>query len=382
MMITVKKLNKMSSRVDVIFNDNCVNNPDETNPDVILLRSFDMTDYPVGDKLKAVCRLGAGVNNIPHKEYAKRGIVVFNTPGANAHAVAELTIAGMFLAARHVKDALFWMQSLPADDNLKTTVEKGKSAFSGFEISGKTLGLIGFGQIAKQTAKMALALGMKVASANRTFYTAEMLEREGLSGVEFKRDFDEVFASSDFVSLHVPFAAELKGLVNDEKFAIMKNGAVLINNARGELVDSESVKKALESGKLSAYVTDFCPKELLNVKNVIALPHLGASTAEAEDNCADMIAAQLTDFLKNGNVKNSVNFPDVFAPLKKTHRLLILGNESAVPEIKAIAESINADVVSAVHKSGTSAALADSDEELDKSLFEKTSGVYRVLKIK
>lgn len=382
MMITVKKLNKMSSRVDVIFNDNCVNNPDETNPDVILLRSFDMTDYPVGDKLKAVCRLGAGVNNIPHKEYAKRGIVVFNTPGANAHAVAELTIAGMFLAARHVKDALFWMQSLPADDNLKTTVEKGKSAFSGFEISGKTLGLIGFGQIAKQTAKMALALGMKVASANRTFYTAEMLEREGLSGVEFKRDFDEVFASSDFVSLHVPFAAELKGFVNDEKFAIMKNGAVLINNARGELVDSESVKKALESGKLSAYVTDFCPKELLNVKNVIALPHLGASTAEAEDNCADMIAAQLTDFLENGNVKNSVNFPDVFAPLKKAHRLLILGSESAVPEIKAIAKSINADVVSAVHKSGTSAALADSDEELDKSLFEKTSGVYRVLKIK
>lgn len=382
MMITVKKLNKMSSRVDVIFNDNCVNNPDETNPDVILLRSFDMTDYPVGDKLKAVCRLGAGVNNIPHKDYAKRGIVVFNTPGANAHAVAELTIAGMFIAARHVKDALFWMQSLPADDNLKTTVEKGKSAFSGFEISGKTLGLIGFGQIAKQTAKMALALGMKVASANRTFYTAEMLEREGLSGVEFKRDFDEVFANSDFVSLHVPFTAELKGFVNDEKFAIMKNGAVLINNARGELVDSESVKKALESGKLSAYVTDFCPKELLNVKNVVALPHLGASTAEAEDNCADMIAAQLTDFLKNGNVKNSVNFPDVFAPLKKTHRLLILGNESAVPEIKAIAESINADVVSAVHKSGTSAALADSDEELNKSLFEKTSGVYRVLKIK
>lgn len=381
-MITVKKLNKMSSRVDVIFNDNCVNNPDETNPDVILLRSFDMTDYPVGDKLKAVCRLGAGVNNIPHKDYAKRGIVVFNTPGANAHAVAELTIAGMFIAARHVKDALFWMQSLPADDNLKTTVEKGKSAFSGFEISGKTLGLIGFGQIAKQTAKMALALGMKVASANRTFYTAEMLEREGLSGVEFKRDFDEVFANSDFVSLHVPFTAELKGFVNDEKFAIMKNGAVLINNARGELVDSESVKKALESGKLSAYVTDFCPKELLNVKNVVALPHLGASTAEAEDNCADMIAAQLTDFLKNGNVKNSVNFPDVFAPLKKTHRLLILGNESAVPEIKAIAESINADVVSAVHKSGTSAALADSDEELNKSLFEKTSGVYRVLKIK
>ena len=376
-MITVKKLNKMSSRVDVIFNDNCVNNPDETNPDVILLRSFDMTDYPVGDKLKAVCRLGAGVNNIPHKEYAKRGIVVFNTPGANAHAVAELTIAGMFLAARHVKDALFWMQSLPADDNLKTTVEKGKSAFSGFEISGKTLGLIGFGQIAKQTAKMALALGMKVASANRTFYTAEMLDREDLSGVEFKRDFDEVFKFSDFVSLHVPFAAELKGFVNDEKFAIMKNGAVLINNARGELV-----KKALECGKLSAYVTDFCPKELLNVKNVVALPHLGASTAEAEDNCADMIAAQLTDFLKNGNVKNSVNFPDVFAPLKKTHRLLILGNESAVPEIKAIAESINADVVSAVHKSGTSAALADSDEELDKSLFEKTSGVYRVLKIK
>lgn len=303
-MITVKKLNKMSSRVDVIFNDNCVNNPDETNPDVILLRSFDMTDYPVGDKLKAVCRLGAGVNNIPHKEYAKRGIVVFNTPGANAHAVAELTIAGMFLAARHVKDALFWMQSLPADDNLKTTVEKGKSAFSGFEISGKTLGLIGFGQIAKQTAKMALALGMKVASANRTFYTAEMLDREDLSGVEFKRDFDEVFKFSDFVSLHVPFAAELKGFVNDEKFAIMKNGAVLINNARGELVDSESVRKALECGKLSAYVTDFCPKELLNVKNVVALPHLGASTAEAEDNCADMIAAQLTDFLENGNVKN------------------------------------------------------------------------------
>lgn len=381
-MITVKKLNKMSSRVDVIFNDNCVNNPDETNPDVILLRSFDMTDYPVGDKLKAVCRLGAGVNNIPHKEYAKRGIVVFNTPGANAHAVAELTIAGMFLAARHVKDALFWMQSLPADDNLKTTVEKGKSAFSGFEISGKTLGLIGFGQIAKQTAKMALALGMKVASANRTFYTAEMLDREDLSGVEFKRDFDEVFKFSDFVSLHVPFAAELKGFVSDEKFAIMKNGAVLINNARGELVDSESVKKALECGKLSAYVTDFCPKELLNVKNVVALPHLGASTAEAEDNCADMIAAQLTDFLENGNVKNSVNFPDVFAPLKKAHRLLILGSESAVPEIKAIAKSINADVVSAVHKSGTSAALADSDEELDKSLFEKTSGVYRVLKIK
>ena len=311
---------------------------------------------------------------------AKKGVVVFNTPGANANAVKELVILAMLLASRDVIGGNKWVNGLT--ENVAKTTEKGKSAFSGFEISGKTLGLIGFGQIAKQTAKMALALGMKVASANRTFYTAEMLEREGLSGVEFKRDFDEVFANSDFVSLHVPFAAELKGFVNDEKFAIMKNGAVLINNARGELVDSESVKKALESGKLSAYVTDFCPKELLNVKNVVALPHLGASTAEAEDNCADMIAAQLTDFLKNGNVKNSVNFPNVSAPLKKAHRLLILGSESAAPEIKAIAKSINADVVSAVHKSGTSAALADSDEELDKSLFEKTSGVYRVLKIK
>lgn len=382
MMITVKKLNNMSPRVDVIFNDKCVNSPDENNPDVILLRSFDMTNYPVGDKLKAVCRLGAGVNNIPHKEYAKRGIVVFNTPGANAHAVAELTVAGMFLAARHIPAALDWMHTLPSDDNLKTTVEKGKSAFSGFELYGKTLGLIGFGQIAKQTAKTALALGMKVIAANRTFYTPAMLSEAGLSGVTFFESYDEVFENADFVSLHVPFAAELKSFVNDQKFAIMKNGAVLINNARGELVDSESVKNALESEKLSAYVTDFCPKELLNVKNVIALPHLGASTAEAEDNCADMIAAQLSSFLASGNIKNSVNFPSVSKPLEKAHRLLVLGSVQAEKAVSKIAEENALDVALAVSKTGTFAAIVDSDEVLDKNVFENADGVCRVLKIK
>ncbi len=308
-MAEILKLNAISPLADGYFK-NYKYSDDVKNPQGIMVRSAQMADYAVGENLLAVARAGAGTNNIPVADYAKKGIVVFNTPGANANAVKELVICELFLGGRKITDAIQWVKSLKGEgENVSKLVEKGKSKFVGSEIMGKTLGIIGFGAIGILVANAAASLGMKIVGVDPflSAHNAVLLP----SGAKLVESRDEVYKEADFITVHVPLTPETRGMFDSEAFSKMKDGAVLINNSRGELAKSEDVIKALASGKLSRYITDFPDDSLIGVENAICVPHLGASTPEAEDNCAVMAAQQLTDYLENGNIKNSVNYPAV-----------------------------------------------------------------------
>ncbi len=285
-----------------------------TDPRAILLRSADLHSYPVPDSLYAVARAGAGTNNIPVEELAARGIPVFNTPGANANAVKELVIAGLLLAARNLYHAADYTKDLVAGQQLSgkvldRQVEAGKKQFAGFELPGRTLGVVGLGAIGVLVANAAQALGMRVLG----YDPAITIERawQLSPAVEQVTSVEELFARSDFITVHVPLVEGTKGLVNAERIATMPAGGVVLNFARGGVVDEQAVIAALDSGHLHAYVNDFPTEAGAVHPKVIALPHLGASTSEAEDNCAVMAVDQLADFLLHGNIRNSVNFPEV-----------------------------------------------------------------------
>jgi len=281
------------------------------NPTGILVRSAKMHDYAFGSELLAIGRAGAGTNNIPVEKCAEQGIVVFNSPGANANAVKELVLAGLFLASRKVTKAVTWAAELKdkEDANVAAQVEKGKSAFGGNEILGKTLGIIGLGAIGRKVAQAANALGMTVIG------TDPFLSKEAAAELaDFCKVVDtkeEVYAVADYITLHVPCNNDTKGFVNAEVIAQLKDGVRILNFARGELVNDADLKAALTSGKVAVYVTDFPNAETVNVDGIVAIPHLGASTVESEDNCAIMAANELIDYIENGNIKNSVNYPNV-----------------------------------------------------------------------
>lgn len=279
------------------------------NPEAIMVRSGDMHSMEFGSNLLAIARAGAGVNNIPVEKCAEMGICVFNTPGANANAVKELVIAGLLLSSRKVADGIAWAQTLKGNGaEVGKMVEKGKGQFVGPEIMGKTLGVIGLGAIGVLAANAAVALGMKVVGYDPFLSVKAAL---GLNpAVKVVNDVKEVYACADYITVHVPYNADTKGTINSDTIAMMKDGVRILNFARGELVDTASILSALESGKVSAYVVDFPSDEVLGVKNVIAIPHLGASSPESEDNCAMMAALELIDYIENGNIKNSVNYPD------------------------------------------------------------------------
>ena len=294
----------------------------------ILVRSQDMHSMELSEELLAVARAGAGVNNIPLDKCADQGIVVFNTPGANANAVKELVIAGLFLAARNIPKALTWAAAL--DENVSATVEKGKSQFAGTEILGKTLGVVGLGAIGRKVAASAKALGMEIVGYD-PYYTA------GGEGISVYTDLQEMLPLCDYVTIHVPAMDSTKGMFNKDLFACMKDNAVLLNFSRDKLVNDVDLLVALETGKLGSYVTDFPNDNLVGRDGVVLLPHLGASTAEAEDNCASMAVQQIMEYFENGNVINSVNFPNVdLGPLDDGSRLSFLtkGMENPVEEIK------------------------------------------------
>lgn len=282
---------------------------DIADPDAIMVRSAAMHDMTFGKNLRAIARCGAGVNNIPIDRCSDEGIVVFNTPGANANGVKELTIAAILLAARNITGGIEWVKSLENTEGVAKAVEAGKSAFAGNEIAGKTLGVIGLGAIGGMVANAATHLGMEVVGCD-PYLTVEAAWNISHS-VKKASAFEEVFAVSDYVTLHVPATNETKHMINENSLALMKDGVKIINLSRADLVDMKAMKAALESGKVSAYVTDFPTEENIGVKGVITIPHLGASTAESEDNCAVMAAHELDDFLRYGNIKNSVNFPNV-----------------------------------------------------------------------
>lgn len=309
-MYNIQTLNKISKYGTDNFDTAKYTVADEVaNPDAIMVRSAAMHDMKFGSNLLAIARAGAGVNNIPVDKCAEQGICVFNTPGANANAVKELVIAGLLLTSRKIPDAMIWAQTLKGNGaEVGKMVEKGKSQFAGPEIMGKTLGVIGLGAIGVLVANAAIALGMKVVGYDPFLSVKAALSLD--PSVKTVSDVKDLYAAADYVTIHVPFNADTKGTINADAIAAMKDGVRVLNFARGELVDNSAILPALESGKVAAYITDFPSDEVLGAKGVIAVPHLGASTPESEDNCAKMAALELIDYIENGNIKNSVNYPD------------------------------------------------------------------------
>ncbi|MBR5614055.1 MAG: phosphoglycerate dehydrogenase [Clostridia bacterium] len=308
-MYKVKTLNKIAKIGLDIFDEKYTYGDEVENPDGIILRSFNMHEMELPESLAAVARAGAGVNNIPIDKCSEKGIVVFNTPGANANAVKELVIAGLLLASRKVVQGIEWAKTLIGEgDQVSKLVEKGKSSFAGPEIQGKTLGIIGLGAIGIRVANAAHALGMNVIGYDP--YLSVDAAWKMTRAAEHAKTVDDVLAKSDYISIHVPATKDTKGMFNADLFRKVKPGVRLLNFSRAELVDTEAVLKALEDGTVAEYVTDFATEELLKSDRVIVMPHLGASTPESEDNCAVMAAQELKDFLENGNITNSVNFPN------------------------------------------------------------------------
>lgn len=297
--------------------------------DAVLVRSAVMHDLVIPPSMIAVARAGAGVNNIPIDQYAKQGIVCFNTPGANANAVKELILAGMLLASRDIVGGINWITANQNDPDIAKTVEKAKGQFAGTEIKGKTIGIIGLGAIGMQLAKSCASLGMKVIGYERFVSRIDRLEMP--EGMVLASTVEELYPHCDFISLNVPLNNDTKHMIHAQALAMMKDGVVILNFARDLLVNDQDIKVALEHNKVRRYVTDFPNADTAKMKGVLAIPHLGASTEEAEDNCAFMAVHQIVDYMKHGNIKNSVNFPDASLGQKKHPRVTILGEVTLDP---------------------------------------------------
>ena len=353
------------------------------NPDAIMVRSAAMHDMQFGNKLLAIARAGAGVNNIPVDRCAEEGIVVFNTPGANANAVKELVIAGLLLSSRKVTDAIDWVSTIKGQEDIGKKVEKGKSNFAGPEISGKTLGVIGLGAIGVLVANAAMSLGMKVIG-----YDPFLSVKAALSlkpGVKTVTDVNDLYAASDYITIHVPYNADTKGTICEKSIAVMKDGVRILNFARGELADTAAVLAAVESGKIACYITDFPSDELIGVKNVICVPHLGASTPESEDNCAVMAASELIDYIENGNIRNSVNFPNAEMNAAGTKICVLHKNVPAViSEITTILgkASINIDNMINASKKDYAYTLIDAAGNISEDIAAKLSAAENVIKVR
>ena len=294
---------------------------DVQNPDAILVRSAAMHDMTFGPELQAIGRAGAGVNNIPVDRCSKEGIVVFNTPGANANGVKELAVCALMLASRDVVGGIKWAETLAGTEGVAKAVEDGKKKFAGVEIAGKTLGVIGLGAIGGMVANIAVRLGMKVVGCD-PFLSVDAAWNINHNVVK-AASYEEVFKVADYITLHVPSTPQTKGMINADTLAGMKDGIRIINLARADLVNSADIKAALASGKVASYVTDFPTEDTVGVPGIVTIPHLGASTAESEDNCAVMAVMEIDEFLRYGNIKNSVNFPNVSMPMSGDARLCV-----------------------------------------------------------
>ena len=385
-MLTIKTYNAISEKgLSRLSAEDFKVDAESENPDAIMLRSFKMHNEPVADSVKAVGRAGAGVNNIPVDAMSDRGIVVFNAPGANANAVKELVIAGMLMACRNLTEAWQYTSSLEGtDEEVLKSVEAGKKKYVGFELPGKTLGVIGLGAIGVEIANAADALGMRVIGFDPTI-TVKSAWRLS-SNVEEVDSADELFKQADFVTFHVPLIESTKNLLNAERLSTMKDGSVILNFARDGIVDDAAVLAAIDSGKIHAYVTDFPSNQLIGHKNVITLPHLGASTGEAEENCAVMIADQLDNFLKNGNIKNSVNFPNIkLARVGETR--LAIANRNRPDMLAQISHQLGQAGLNILHMTNESKGdlaytLIDIDSDPSEQAIENMSKIDGVLSVR
>ncbi len=379
----ILKLNAISPVADEVFKGYEYSDKAE-NPEGIMLRSFAMHDYPLGENLLAVARAGAGVNNIPIDKCTEKGVVVFNTPGANANAVKELVLCELFLGGRKIVDGANWAQTLKGQENISKLVEKGKGKFVGQEILGKKLGVIGLGAIGAMVANAAIRLGMSVVGYDPfiSVKSAWMIDRR----VEFTDDLSVIFKTCDFITVHVPLTPDTKGMFNKDTLASCKDGVVIINNSRGDLVVSADIADAVASGKVSRYITDFPDETLLGKENILCVPHLGASTPEAEDNCAYMAAKQLTDYLENGNIVNSVNYPTVTMPRDSAARVCV--HHKNVKEILSkILAIISSQGINVAHMQDQSKGeyaylILDLDEVPSAACVDLIRGVKDVIRVR
>lgn len=385
-MLNVKTLNNISDKgLARLPGDLFTVGDDVDNPDAILLRSFQMHDMELPTNLKAVGRAGAGVNNIPVEKLSKLGIPVFNAPGANANAVKELVIAGLLLAARNICQAWEYTCNLEGDDaELHKQVEAGKKKFAGFELPGRTLGVVGLGAIGRYVANAAVDLGMKVIG----FDPGITVEGAWQLSADVKKagSIEELLRNVDFVTFHVPLMDATRDMINADTIKIMRDGATILNFARDGIVNDEAVVGAIKEGKIHAYVCDFPSNTLKGQDRVIALPHLGASTGEAEENCAIMVAEQVKDFLLHGNIKNSVNFPEVNVPQETEYRVVI-ANEN-VPKMLGSISTVMADAGLNIHdmvnksRGDLAYTVVDCDSEISDAVIDKLSGIEGVLSVR
>ncbi len=318
----IKLLNKISPVGLDLFEGKYQVGEEMDEEDGILVRSASLHEYPLNPNLKAIARAGAGVNNIPLDKCSEEGIVVFNTPGANANAVKELVLCGLFLSSRKVVEGIDWVKSLKGNEDAAKLVEKGKSQFVGPEIEGKKLGVIGLGAIGVNVANAAIKLGMEVYGYDP--YISVNAAWGMSKWVKNAQTMETIFSECDYITLHAPSTKETKGIINAENIALMKDGVRILNFARADLVNSQDVLKGVQDGKIAKYITDFATPDIIDQDNVIVIPHLGASTPESEDNCARMAVKEIKDYLESGNIVNSVNFPTINEPRTTKYRICLI----------------------------------------------------------
>lgn len=381
-MYNIQLLNKIAKCGTQIFDENYTVSDAVTAPEGIMVRSAAMHDMEFGKELLAIARAGAGVNNIPLDKCSEHGIVVFNTPGANANAVKELAVCALLLASRKIVDGINWASTLTED--VAKAVEKGKSAFVGPEIAGKTLGIIGLGAIGAQLANTAVHLGMNVYGYD-PFITVDAAWRLSKS-VKHAKVLDDIFANCDYISVHVPSTPDTKGMINEKSISAMKDGVRILNLARADLVVAADVKKALESGKVASYVTDFPTEEVIGVPGIIAIPHLGASTPESEDNCAVMAAEELKTYIETGNIKNSVNFPEAFIPYSGLKRIAVFHKNvpSMLAQISSALSDSNINIANMVNgsKKDNAYTLIEINGDVSGDVMEKLTNIQNVVRVR
>lgn len=377
-------MNKISEVGTRVFDKDRYNLAErQENPDAIMVRSAKLHDLEFDENLKAIARCGAGVNNIPVERCTENGIVVFNTPGANANGVKELAICALVLAARDVLGGVNWANGLGNETDVAKAVESGKGAFVGNELVGKKLGVIGLGAIGGMVANAANALGMTVVGCDP--YITPRAAWSLAPSIKQANDYDEIFRTCDYITLHVPATPQTKGMVSDKTIAMMKNGVRIINLARADLVDVSAIKRGLESGKVAKYVTDFPSNETVGVQGIVNIPHLGASTIESEDHCALMAAKQLDEYLTNGNIQNSVNFPNVSLPHTAGARVCVMHKNvpNMLTQITTAfsADNVNIENLANGSKVEVAYTIVETTNRVDDQVLDrvkKIDGVYKI----
>ena len=382
-MYKIKTFNKVSKQGLAIFDDKYTVGDEVENPDGILVRAMSLHEEPLNDDLLCIARTGAGTNNIPIEECSKRGIVVCNTPGANANAVKELVVCALMLASRKIIPSIDWVRTLKGQPEIEKQVEKGKGAFVGPEIKGKKIGVIGLGAVGGLVANAANHLGMKVygydpymslSSAWNLTYNAVHIY-----------DIKEIFKECDYITVHVPLDDTTRDMINKDSIRMMKDGVRILNFARKEVVNVHDIKEALEEGKVATFITDFPCEEIIGTTGVVATPHLGGSTIEAEDNCGEMAVKQLIDYIENGNIVNSVNLPEIHMPRSGKHRICIIhkNQPKMLTSITSIVAENDVNIENMLNKSKDSLAYTmldvnDIDVDIIKEKLYEIEGVIRV----